>query len=420
MAKFNFYLKDSQGWNPQEWKQQGPTNKTDIPTPVVLFVHYEARRIKIHIKETARPSEWDFKNQQFKTTRAVTNAIGKNARLRTLKEKAEFVYYKYLNDNDQESPSPGVFKDLIKIEFKLKSEPKKDLFDFFQQIIDQKKYDLGDKPERNSDLPSYRYTLEALQQFAGKKRQRVDFDTISLQFYHDFKKFLIEDLKLKTNTVGVRIQRLKSVLKRATASGLNSNLIYTDPSFKTMSEESRDIYLTEPELEKLQDLKLSNELEVVRDLFLVLAWTGLRESDIKQVNPNNITNNTLQIKQQKTGGRISIPLHPVVIEILKKYDNNIPTRAQQYFNRKLKGIGAELSNEMKLSDKDYSQLKTHTGRRSFASNMILRGIPAREVMAVTGHKTEKDFFRYLKMAPVELNGGIRLSFQKDVKLKKAQ
>lgn len=414
----NFYLKDSQGWNPQEWRKT-QTRKTDLPTPIMLYVHYKGERFRIHIEQTARPSEWDFERQRYRTARNVTNSIGKNTRLTALKVKAEKALLDYLNDNDQVFPTASELKERIKIAFNLKEEIRKDLFTFFQQIIDQKTYDAGDTPHRNTDIPSYQYTLEGLQKYAAKKRTRVDFDTIDLDFYHDWKKFMAEDLKLQTNTIGVRIRRLKSVMIRATAIGLNKNLIYQDPAFKTISEESKSIYLSEAELDKLNELELTPDMDIIKDLFLVLCWTGLRESDLNQVKGSNITNDTLHIKQQKTGGRISIPLHPVVMEILKKYDNELPTRTQQYINRKLKVISTKLTEKLPLSEKDYSLIKTHTGRRTFASNMILRGIPARDVMAVTGHRTERDFFRYLKMAQTELNQNIRLSFAKDVKLKKA-
>jgi len=415
--KLNYYLKDSQGWNPQEWKN-GEREKTDFPTSIILFIHYKGKRFKIYIEETARPSEWDFNKQQFKTTRNVSNAVPKNTRLTALKEKAEGALYDYLNSNNQEFPTPGELKDKIKQALNLQTETRKDLFTFFQQIIDQKLYEAGKKPLRNTDIPSYQYTLEALQKYSKKKNKRVDFDTISLEFYHEWKKFMFDDLELKTNSVGLRIRRLKSVLRRATASGLNKNLIFQDPAFKTVSEESKDIYLSETELGKLKDIELNQDLSAVRDLFLVLAWTGLRESDLKQVRTDNILSGNLQVKQQKTGGRISIPLHPVVNDILSKYGGELPLRSQQYMNRKLKDIGPELSKKIELSEKDYSQIKTHTGRRSFASNMTLRGIAAREIMAITGHKTEKDFFRYLKMAPTDLNNSIRKSFQTEVKLRK--
>ena len=44
-------------------------------------------------------------------------------------------------------------------------------------------------------------------------------------------------------------------------------------------------------------------------------------------------------------------------------------------------------------------LTTHTARRSFATNEYLAGTPTLTIMAITGHKTEKAFLRYIKLVP---------------------
>jgi hypothetical protein len=44
-------------------------------------------------------------------------------------------------------------------------------------------------------------------------------------------------------------------------------------------------------------------------------------------------------------------------------------------------------------------LTTHTARRSFATNEFLAGTPTLTIMAITGHKTEKAFLRYIKLVP---------------------
>lgn len=46
-------------------------------------------------------------------------------------------------------------------------------------------------------------------------------------------------------------------------------------------------------------------------------------------------------------------------------------------------------------------ITTHTARRAFASNMFRMGVPTFIIMAVTGHITEKAFFKYIKVTPKE-------------------
>jgi integrase len=44
---------------------------------------------------------------------------------------------------------------------------------------------------------------------------------------------------------------------------------------------------------------------------------------------------------------------------------------------------------------------THTARRSFATNNYKKGIPANILMKITGHKTERSFYTYIRETPKE-------------------
>lgn len=45
----------------------------------------------------------------------------------------------------------------------------------------------------------------------------------------------------------------------------------------------------------------------------------------------------------------------------------------------------------------HQQFGMHTARRSFATNMYLRGIPTIAIMQLTGHTTENNFLKYIKV-----------------------
>jgi hypothetical protein len=42
-------------------------------------------------------------------------------------------------------------------------------------------------------------------------------------------------------------------------------------------------------------------------------------------------------------------------------------------------------------------IKTHTARRSGCTNMYLAGIPVIDIMKISGHKTEREFLKYIKV-----------------------
>lgn len=125
----------------------------------------------------------------------------------------------------------------------------------------------------------------------------------------------------------------------------------------------------------------------------------------------------MEVKQGKTGHPVMIPLHPVVERIMKKYDYQLPKLiSNQKFNEYLKDVVKD--EKLNLTEtieksitrggvkqttqyKKWELVKSHTARRSFATNLYLRHVPTITIMAVTGHKTEKSFLKYIKVTPTE-------------------
>ena len=51
--------------------------------------------------------------------------------------------------------------------------------------------------------------------------------------------------------------------------------------------------------------------------------------------------------------------------------------------------------------KRYELVGSHTARRSFATNAFLSGIPPYRIMLITGHRSEKSFFKYIRITREE-------------------
>lgn len=96
--------------------------------------------------------------------------------------------------------------------------------------------------------------------------------------------------------------------------------------------------------------------------------------------------------------------------ILKKYDNRLPRIYEQKVNHLIKEIAREagITEKVEVSYIENGEkksrlvekcdlVKTHTARRSGATNMYLAGIPTIAIMKVTGHKTEREFMKYIKI-----------------------
>ena len=49
----------------------------------------------------------------------------------------------------------------------------------------------------------------------------------------------------------------------------------------------------------------------------------------------------------------------------------------------------------------YEMIKTHTARRSFCTNAYLLGMDSLDIMALSRHKTEANFLKYIKVTGKE-------------------
>jgi integrase len=53
------------------------------------------------------------------------------------------------------------------------------------------------------------------------------------------------------------------------------------------------------------------------------------------------------------------------------------------------------------NNKKWLQIRTHTARRSFATNAYLAGIPMRDIRQITGHRTADSFLKYIRVTKIE-------------------
>lgn len=130
----------------------------------------------------------------------------------------------------------------------------------------------------------------------------------------------------------------------------------------------------------------------------------------------NWETNTISIDTYKTHNRVIIPIGKRVKEILVKYNNRPPKpQSNQSTNRLLKklcekaGITELITYTETVGGKRKEQtvrkcdkVTTHTARRSFATNAFLSNMsPPLSIMAMTGHKTESSFMKYIRISKEE-------------------
>ena len=246
-------------------------------------------------------------------------------------------------------------------------------------------------------------------------------------FYKKFVDYLTINLKLSPNTIGKLITNLNVFLREAYEDRVTTNNTFTYRKFKTINFKSDTVYLNLTEIKEMQDLNLtgSPRLERVRDMFVIGCFTGLRFSDLTNIKPENIDNGMIEIIQAKTGNPVVIPFTGNVLEILEKYNYTMPKISNQKFNEylslvaeKCKLLQKEITvNSIKGGKKiqtaipKHKLISSHSARRSFATNENAAGdLDTGEIMTLTGHKTEKSFYKYIRETPKEKAERIKEKF----------
>ena len=397
MAKVNYYLSNKPDQNGR--------------CLVLLYFSYSGKRLVVTTNESIHPKNWNRKSQRAKGS--MMGSLEFNAKLDHFSESVNGMYRRAQLDDKviKRDDLKRRIAEIVNRTDESRSK-KKGLFDFIEQFAND-----SQGVKETATITQYRTALNHLRQFASNvlaKSEDLAFEEVDLDFYSKFVSYLTLDLGFSKNTVGKYVKTLKVFMNEATERGLNENLSFKSRKFKVISEDTDAIYLNEDEIRRLYSLNLStnNRLDKARDIFIIGCWTGLRFSDFNQVKAENIRNGKLVLRTTKTDQIIVIPLHSIVLEILEKYEYNLPhVISNQKLNVYLKELGELVGFDeiisitktvggmaSRKSYKKFELLTTHTARRSFATNQYLRGIPSRLIMMITGHKTEKSFLKYIKVS----------------------
>ncbi|MGV0924085.1 phage integrase SAM-like domain-containing protein [Empedobacter tilapiae] len=261
----------------------------------------------------------------------------------------------------------------------------------------------------HSTYKRYKVFLRLLERFEGYTTQRLYVDTVNSNFITDFIKFGRTE-EYSENTIYRTIHFVKTILNFAERKGIRTNIreleIRREKQQKTMTT------LNEEEISIIKKTKVPQHLQSAKDWLLISCYTGQRFSDFITFSQEKLTkiNEKTCIKfiQQKTKKEITLPLHPIVMSILKRNNNFFPKSMPiKQYNEEIRLVAkvAELNCSMKgkkrvghrveeMIFEKWQLLSSHIGRRSFASNFYGK-IPTPLLMEATGHSTEQMFLKYI-------------------------
>lgn len=361
--------------------------KRSKDVPLLADVKYDhngrAMHFRFAIGLTCNPKNFNKQNVLGREPNAET----KNLTLQRITRIAEKIYL--------EGIEKGQLPDMITFKAKIKAvltdvKTERTTLDYLRGYLDHLKT-RGKSKATLLGMERLQALLEGLQ----AKGTSIHLDNIDLEFETAMLKEL-QAKKFNTNTQGSYIKRLKMFLNHCVKNNVTRNLIFKQ--FQITEEAGDIVALSETEVEAIAKLDLPKHkyiekgAKLTRDWFIVSTQTGLRYSDLWKVSEDAIKQANggydLHITQQKTGNKVVIPVSRLLYKILKEYNFSLPDPcSNQKYNENLK----EIIKKAKIT----KDVTSHTGRKTFCTMQYRKGVPVPLIMKISGHRTEKDFYKYI-------------------------
>lgn len=295
-------------------------------------------------------------------------------------------------------------------------------------IVQQRFYGVGQVRKQERTI------LQVIQEHNDEANQLIgkDFVEITWRRYETMKRYLGELIKHKygvddlplSDFIGEVIRayevylktekdlcqntliRYMKALKKITNRCLANDWIQKDPfaGIKFREEPTEPEFLTLEEVDRIYNCNPgSKRLEVIKDMFLMSAFTGLAFTDVSQLTEDHIVtdndgNKWIRKPRQKTKQMSNIPLLDVPLAIIEKYQGDkkaakkgvlLPIPCNQVMNRYLK----EIATICKIN----KHLTMHTARHTYATLCLSQGVSLKNVSKMLGHASVKMTERYARV-----------------------
>ena len=380
----------------------------------IFFSPDKNTRLKYRTSIKVLPRHWDFKNGIVKPT--APGSIELNGELNEI--SAAIIKQSQRLKDEQAVISTNDFKKILVdvVDRDVIPKDKDDLKGLIQQF---KKYKAIYCTK--GTLKEYNTVFLALDNYQKKIKQRLTLLDFNTDFYANFEDFLSkkknpndEERGLLNDTIHKYTTSLKTFM---TWCSENGHTVHPDTFKKHNSAFKRKshneiVVLTEEELDKLakHDLSKKPSYDRVRDLFCFSCYTGQRFSDIMRFNKSDLKNNIWTFISAKTKKKVSVPFNGFIakgLEILKKYDYELPVISNQKFNKYIKEVGklAKINETVRIvryngkkeiifEKAKHDFMSSHMGRRTMVTILLSKGVPVSLVQKITQHSDIRTLMKY--------------------------
>ena len=236
---------------------------------------------------------------------------------------------------------------------------------------------------------------------------------ITASWYAEYYAYLLQ--QYKASTLQRKVGDFRRIITWCQKHGYyNGDALDYEPTVIGASNVNEPFYLTVDEVRSIEQHKWTasqQALERVADCFVFCCYTGLRHSDLKQLEPFMIYDDGIHLTTEKTHVPVSIPLNDHSRRILQKYDYKLPVISNQKGNDAIKvvaricGIDAPYTETYFKGGTRHTHtapkhevITWHDSRRTFVTLAATLGIDANVIIKFTGHASTQQLRPYLAIA----------------------
>lgn len=236
---------------------------------------------------------------------------------------------------------------------------------------------------------NYRRVIDGFLEYHGHRH--VD------QMIREHVDIIIGKMANRPGAGSVLLKRLRTLVRYAIALGWTDR----DPTAGVKAYRTKEIHTwNEQEIAAFENRWSEGTRE--RLAFALLLFTGQRSSDVHRMHWKDFDSDTIKVVQQKTGAKLSIPIHQSLNRLLTMADRDCTTILETAYGKpfSVKGFGNMVSAAIRAAGLP-ARCKPHGLRKAAARRFAEAGCSASEIMSITGHRTLAEVERYTRAAEQE-------------------
>jgi len=330
---------------------------------------------------------WDTKNLEIKDVHPFAN--DQNIQLQSYPAKLNrLISLRTVNDDTVKIED---LKNLYHIKIAL---PKTRKTNNFIEYVEKNIETEGKQRLRPESLRLHKCRIKLLKEYCPV----LYFDQINREFLLNYEDHLRNVLKNHPNTIHGKLKFIRTYINKAIRDGIIDKYIFK--SYKLKQVRTKPKYLSYDDFLKLEKYYAETQVSLHKkhlQYFLFSCTTGLRYSDLKCIKWEDIKDNWIYIKMQKTCEPVCIPITKTVEKYLPEPKEsgiifNVPEN--QVANRFLKEIAAKAEVDQNIS--------THVARHTFATICLNKDISLPVVQRLLGHSSIRTTEIYAKIIDSKL------------------